>query len=118
MTSQGSTYARFRRALGTRNPTIVTAAAAEVGRLSLGDALAVTLVFLDSEPERFERALVRWHGRYCLEVQPAADEAQLVLAALRGLAGPARPAAAHALLELMQHRGMVDAAQRLADLLR
>ncbi|MEA2484351.1 MAG: hypothetical protein QOC55_2298, partial [Thermoleophilaceae bacterium] len=44
MTSQGSPHARFKRALASRNPTLVVAAAVELGRLSLAEALAVTLV--------------------------------------------------------------------------
>jgi hypothetical protein len=39
MTSDGSPYARFRRALATGNPGLVMPAAAELGRLSLADAL-------------------------------------------------------------------------------
>ena len=109
VTSQGSAHARFRRALATGNATMVVAAAAEMGPLSLGDALAVCLVFLPHDGDRFERAAVRWHARYCLEQRPPADEAQLVLAALRALPGPARAAGAEALAELCELRGLLDA---------
>jgi hypothetical protein len=113
MTSQGSSHARFKRALASRNPTLVVAAAAELGRLSLADALAVTLVFLPQEHERYERASVRWHARWCLEARPRADESGLALAALRALPGPARQAAAEALIELLEARGIDDAARVL-----
>jgi hypothetical protein len=86
VTAQGGPYPRFRRALATGNPTIATAAAAELPRLSLGDALELLLLYRDSDRRRFERAAVRWHGRLCLEVSglvPA--DAGLALAALRGL---------------------------------
>ena len=39
MTSQGSAYGRFRRALDTGNPAIALAAAAELDFVSLPDAL-------------------------------------------------------------------------------
>jgi hypothetical protein len=113
MTSQGSPHARFTRALASRNPTLVVAAAAELGRLSLADALAVTLVFLPGERERYERASVRWHARWCLEARPRADEAGLALAALHAFPGPSRQAAAEALIELLEARDLRDAAEVL-----
>jgi hypothetical protein len=113
MTSQGSPHARFTRALASRNPTLVVAAAAEMGALTLADALAVTLVFLPRDRDRYERASVRWHARWCLEVRPRADEAGLALAALHALPGPARQAAAEALIELLEARGLDAAAQAL-----
>ncbi len=49
----GSPYPRFKRALATGNPTLVTAAALELERLSLADALAVCLVFRDHDHDRY-----------------------------------------------------------------
>lgn len=118
MTSQGSPYARFQRALATGNPTIVSAAAAELPPLQLEDAFAVCLTYLPSDPARFERALVRWHALYCLEQRPRADEAQLVLAAMRALAGPARSAAVDALLDLFETRQLRGATRFLERWLR
>jgi hypothetical protein len=43
VTSQGSAHARFRRALATGNPLLVRAAAAELGSISLADALSICL---------------------------------------------------------------------------
>ncbi len=101
MTSQGSPYARFKRALATGNGALVRAAAAELPRLSLEDALAVCLVLRDSEPEVFERAIVRWHGLLCRQVRGlSARESQLALAALQALSGPAASAASGMLEEL------------------
>lgn len=113
MTSQGSPHTRFQRALASRNPMLVVAAAAELGRLSLADALAVTLVFLPQEHERYERASVRWHARWCLEARPRPDEAGLALAALHALPGPARQAAGEALIELLEAHGLDEAADVL-----
>ena len=67
MTSQGSAYARFRRALATHNLTLIRAAAAELPRVDLGDALAVCVAIRQAEPARFERAALKWIARYCVE---------------------------------------------------
>jgi hypothetical protein len=81
-TSQGSTYGRLRRALDTGNATIALAAEADLEHVGLDDALEL-LLLLDSEPARFERAALRWHGRYCREVSDVdLAEAQAVLACL------------------------------------
>src|SRR3954468_11281362 len=67
VTSQGSPYARFRRALATGNLLLIRAAAAELAHVSLGDALIVCVAIRDAQPERFERAALRWIARYCVE---------------------------------------------------
>lgn len=71
MTSDGSAYARFRRALETGNELLVLAAARELPRVALHDALRICLVLRDGEPERYERAAVRWLGRFALEADRA-----------------------------------------------
>ena len=70
-TSQGRPYARFRRSLATGNLLLIRAAAAELPRVDLGDALSVCVAIRRAEPERFERAALRWLARYCIE-RPAA----------------------------------------------
>jgi len=112
----GSPYTRFRLAFAARNPLLVTAAALELGRLSLADALAVCLVFRDHDRERYERAVVRWLARFCQETPGVAvRDAQLALAALAALTGPARHGAARALAELAEAYGHNDVAQTLDD---
>ena len=69
MTSQGSAYQRFRRALATGNLTIIRAAAAELPTVRLDDALQVCVLLRDREPERYEPAAVRWIARFCVERQ-------------------------------------------------
>src|SRR5438105_2894235 len=69
MMSGGSPYARFRRALETGNPALVTAAALELPRVALDDALRICLVLRGGDPERYERAAVRWLGRFALEAR-------------------------------------------------
>jgi hypothetical protein len=114
VTSEGSAYARFRRALDTGNPRIAFAAAADLGRVGLADALELVLLLLEWEPDRFERAALRWHGRYCREVTDVdLVEAQAVLACLSGLRGTRPEPAAHALADLVHRRDLAQASEAL-----
>lgn len=67
MSNAGSSYPRFQRALATGNLQLIRAAAAELPRVDLGDALSVCMAIRDAEPERFERAALRWLARYAVE---------------------------------------------------
>jgi hypothetical protein len=88
VTSQGSAYGRFRQALDGGNATIALAAAADLPHVGLVDALELLLLLLESEPTRYERAALRWHGRYCREVTDVdLAEAQAVLACLGRASG-------------------------------
>ena len=49
MSSQGSAYARFRRALKTQNLTLIRAAASELPVVRLDDALEVCVLLRDRE---------------------------------------------------------------------
>ena len=71
MTSEGSPYARFRRALDTGNELLVLTAARELPQIALDDALRICLVLRDGDPLRYERAAVRWLGRFALEARAA-----------------------------------------------
>lgn len=111
MTSQGSPHARLQRALATGNPTIALAAAAELPWVDLADALALCLL-LREDGDRFDRAIVRWHARFCLEVPGVgSSEAQLALTALRSTAQPEWEAGARALVALLNQHGLPAAAE-------
>jgi hypothetical protein len=69
MTSDGSPYHRFKRALATGNLNLVRAAAAELPWIGLDDALQICLLLCDEPDERYERAAVRWLGRFALEAR-------------------------------------------------
>ena len=69
VTSDGSPYARFRRALATENEHLILAAARELPQIALNDALRICLVLRDGDPDRYERAAVRWLGRFALEAR-------------------------------------------------
>jgi hypothetical protein len=112
---KGGSYQRFRRALEIGNPTLVRAAAAELPRVGLEDALAICLVLLDGEPQRFPAAVTRWHARLCLERTLPPEEADLALGALRALAGPRPRPAVAALADICRAHGLGGAEQRLGD---
>lgn len=67
VTSAGSPYARFQRAIATGNLVLIRAAAAELPRIGVAEAAAILLAILRTEPEQYERAAVRWLGRLCME---------------------------------------------------
>ena len=69
MTSEGSPYARFRRALETGNELLVLSTARELPQVALDDALRICLVLRDGDSRRYERAAVRWLGRFALEAR-------------------------------------------------
>jgi len=109
MTSQGSPYQRFRRALATGNPTIVRAAAAELPRIGIAEAAAILLVLERADPEHYERAALRWLTMLTSEARNidlhGVAEAALALAAL-----PAEPGALGALAEVCSGAGLAEAA--------
>ena len=67
VSSSGSPYARFRRALSIGNLALVHAAATELPQVELDDALRICLLMSEQDDERFERAAVRWLARASLE---------------------------------------------------
>jgi hypothetical protein len=98
VTSDGNPYARFRRALETGNVTLVTTAARELPYVRLDDALRICLVLRGADPDRYERAAVRWLGRFALEAR------QVTISDLRVAAGAlaALPEHATEAMELLQ----------------
>src|SRR5215218_8221848 len=99
MTSQGTYYARFRRALSTKNLLIIRAAAAELPRIGLPEAAAILLVTEEVSPERYEATALRWLAKLVLEGEEVglADVAGAA-EALEGL--PHEPAARRTLAEI------------------
>ena len=113
---KGSPYARFRGALETNSPALVTAAALELPRLTLADALRVCLVYARTDRERFERAIVRWLGRFCLEAKRLdPPTAQLALAAALALAGSHPDSAGALLAQLAEDHELPDVATVLDE---
>ncbi len=104
-------------AVKTGNPNIVVAAAAELPRLSLADALLVLLVLARAGAPQTEAAAVRWAARYLTEVRPTPRprEAHLVLSAACALAGPSAAAGREALHSLATQRRLVDVCRALDE---
>jgi hypothetical protein len=112
---KGSSAARFERALATGNPLLVRAAAAELPRVGLPDALAICLLLLEAEPDRYPPAAARWAARFVLE-HPGVGvgEAQLVLSSLAALRGAGWVGGSEALVALCRLR-RVDRAAEVLD---
>src|ERR1700722_18369613 len=100
MTSQGSAYGRFRRALEKGNLQLVRAAAGELPTIRLDDALRVCLLIRDRDPQRYERAALRWVARFAVEARAATlSDVQAAAHALQLL--PAEPDTAMGQLQLL-----------------
>jgi hypothetical protein len=117
MTSQGSPYTIFRKALERGSLVGVRSAVANLpGPAPLEDALVICRLLLEQEPNRYERAAVRWVGRLLLE-QPGVSlrHAELAAAYLAAWADPARhDAATEALGELGRAVGLRRLGARIA----
>ena len=70
MSTKGSSYARFRRSLETRNLSIILPAAAELAWVNLADALEILALMAKEGDPRFEKAAARWVGRVLAETPP------------------------------------------------
>jgi hypothetical protein len=104
---KGSAYINFQRALDRGDILNIRAAAAELPQINLGDALRICLAFGTSpDPELYQRAAVRWLGRFCLEAQNVRLE-ELEQAAVALGAMPAHPEEAFAhLSDLCEDHGV------------
>jgi hypothetical protein len=108
VTSQGSGYSQFRRALERQNFLLAWTIAAELPKVPLPDALSLLLLALDQQPWRFERPAPRWHARLCDEPRLTLPEAQLALAALQALSGPGAGGGGQALVIICDGHGLDD----------
>ncbi|HEY1357058.1 MAG TPA: hypothetical protein VGF21_02020 [Thermoleophilaceae bacterium] len=79
ITSHGSPHTVFRRALARGDLIAVRAAAADLPAVPLDDALQILVLILEQEPQRFERAALRWLTRLLAE-RPIAELRQAELA--------------------------------------
>jgi hypothetical protein len=86
VTSDGSAYSRFRRALLTGNLSLVTAAARELPQIALDDALRILRVMAAQQDPRFDRAAARFAARAIHELSLGLADARYVLALAEALA--------------------------------
>ena len=85
------------------NVTEALSSASDLEFVSLAEALGLTLLLAESQPEKFERPALRWHARFLSEVKNVdLCESLAVLALL--VAIPANRLAASALAELLSRR--------------
>ena len=96
MTSHGHAHSRFRRALLTKNVTLIDAAARELQHVALDDALRILVVLAERQDQRFERAAARFASRVTTERRLSLAEARYVLALAEAL--PRSPDAIASLL--------------------
>lgn len=82
MTSEGHTYARFRRALERRNLAAAEDAARELPALALDDALQLVRLYGERGSPKYERAAMRWLERYLAEAHPSLHDVAQVSALL------------------------------------
>jgi hypothetical protein len=80
MSKRGTAYGRFLRALDSGNEAVILSAARQLPRVALNDALRICLVLRDGDSDRYERAAVRWLGRFALEAR------DVTVSAIRGAA--------------------------------
>jgi hypothetical protein len=107
VTAQGHPRAIFNRAIERGNLLVAETTAREIGRVSLGESLALTALIAQKDPHRRSRVAARWLLRY-LEANDRAgiEEAAMAAASLAALGGPAHDEAQTAL------RAMAERASR------
>ena len=103
MTSQGTAHGRFERAIHRRHVQAAEMAAREMGGLSLTDALMLCELLANVDPQRYERAALRWVGRFIEERLPPLTEVALAASALAELQHDHRNAGVETLKRLLRH---------------
>lgn len=101
VTSEGSAYACFRRALDARNPTWASTAALELKHVGIADAVELTLIYLDKEQARYERAALRLHACLTSDLRLGLEDSLALLGLLASLRGRRAQEAAHALASFL-----------------
>lgn len=88
VTSQGSAYARFRRALDTGSPVVALAAAKDLRQIG-AHRRARALPDHSGRSGRYARAVARWIARFATEGRcVTGSESAVVLALLPAIRGP------------------------------
>ncbi len=100
----GSPYAAFRRALKARNVTLALAEARDMPNLNLPDVLELVLLLRDERHELFERAAVRFAGRYLLERKALLSDGVLLLGLLADQGEQVNASSTRLLRELVRGR--------------
>lgn len=80
---------------------VAEATARELGRISLAEALELTILIAQKKPKRLPKVAVRWLQRYPEEHEAGLDDVALVVSALSALAGEHRAEAVRVLRALV-----------------
>src|SRR5436190_663641 len=104
LTSQGSPYSRFCRAVKGGNPNLALEAAGELRAVSLTDALNLCRLLARAQDRRFEAAARRWLGRFGGEAHPTLEELMIAGAAMARLGREPESAMAYEILERLAAR--------------
>jgi hypothetical protein len=102
MTSQGTAAGRFQRAIVRGHVLAAEMAAREMGGLSLAEALSLCELLAKANPARYERAALRWLGRFIEERAPPLTEVALAASALAELRHGRRNAGIETLKRLLR----------------
>lgn len=107
MTAQGHARSVFHRAIERRNLLIAETTAREIGRISLDEALALTVLVAERAPDRLPRFADRWLRLYLdTKAEATASEIAFASACLQALGNSSTSAAATlALQELARQAG-------------
>ena len=87
MTAEPQPRTRFRTAIEGRWVFHAEVAAREIGNLTLAEALDLVILYAEVEPAKFEKAAVRWLGRFVSESKPSLLRVQMAVAAISELRG-------------------------------
>ena len=79
---KASSYANFKRALATNDLLLIRAAAAELPKVNLRDALEILPIIATAEPMTYDRAACRWLARLALEKDVGLEQLGVALGAL------------------------------------
>jgi hypothetical protein len=102
MTSHRTAHGRFQRAIQRRHLNAAEMAAREMGGLSPEEALSLCELLASLDPERYERAALRWLQRFSDERPPALAEVALAASALAELRHGQRAIGLEALRRLLR----------------
>lgn len=95
MTSQGSAYTRFQRALNSRDLDVVVPALAELPHVDLADALDVLELMAERHDNRYDRAAAKFCARLTTERRLSVEESRRVLALVEVLPLAPQPVSDH-----------------------
>jgi hypothetical protein len=92
VTAEAHAHVRFRRAIERGALWAAEDAARELPNLSLEDALTLVHLYAERESPKFERAAMKWLGRYLDENSPTLEQFAKVVSSLARLPDPPTPA--------------------------